>query len=388
MSEIINELKALEVKYGITYKNVRLGDLFEIHTGSLIESCRLKPGTVKRISAMSTNNGVLGSFNTELIDKSRHFENFISVNFFGTDGGIFYHPYKASVEMKVHVLQPKYFTLTKATGLYLSTSLKPVLKGFEYGNQLSSKMLKNSNFEISLPHEPDGTLAIGFMEEFIATLERKRLATLDAYLSVKGWTTEDLGEKSEIQNQLTNLLENREIEWKDVQLGDLFEINTSPSINKGALVSARKGPYEFIGRTKQNYGVQQYIQKQNWEPNPENTFSISQIGSIHMQWRANKWYSSQNMFLLIPKVLDFSKSFNYITACVNKQFTGSGYQNYPTLKSLHVLVISLPHTPEGNLDLEFMEEFIELIEKLKIHNVANELQTRINLTESIISNPN
>lgn len=191
-SEIQNQLTNLLETREIEWKDVRLGDLFEINTGSLIESWRLKPGTVKRISAMSANNGILGSFNTESIDKSRHFENFISVNFFGTDGGIFYHPYKASVEMKVHVLQPKDFTLTKATGLYLSTALKPVLKGFGYGNQLSSKMLKNSNFEISLPHTPDGNLDLEFMEEFIELIEKLKIHNVANELQTRINLTESI----------------------------------------------------------------------------------------------------------------------------------------------------------------------------------------------------
>jgi hypothetical protein len=82
-----------------------LGELFEIGTGSLLSINKLTSGVTPRISAKSDNNGILGYFDTENLASARHFENFISVNFFGTDGGIFYHPYMASVEMKVHTLK-------------------------------------------------------------------------------------------------------------------------------------------------------------------------------------------------------------------------------------------------------------------------------------------
>ncbi len=44
---------------------------------------------IPRISAKSDNNGILGYFDTTNIEHARHFQNFITVNFFGSDGGIF-----------------------------------------------------------------------------------------------------------------------------------------------------------------------------------------------------------------------------------------------------------------------------------------------------------
>ena len=83
----------------------KIGELFDIGTGSLLSDKYLNKGYIPRISAKSDNNGIIGHFDTENLEVARHFENFITVNFFGTDGGIFYHPYKASVEMKVHTLK-------------------------------------------------------------------------------------------------------------------------------------------------------------------------------------------------------------------------------------------------------------------------------------------
>ena len=80
----------------------KIGDIFDIQTGSLLNSKELKNGDIKRISAKNENNGIIGSYDTEFIKEARHYENFISVNFFGDT---FYHPYKASVEMKVHILK-------------------------------------------------------------------------------------------------------------------------------------------------------------------------------------------------------------------------------------------------------------------------------------------
>ncbi len=134
----------------VKYKEFRIKDLFDISTGSLLKSEDLKTGDVPRISARSDNNGILGCYDTENNDAARHAENFISVNFFGN---AFYHPYKASLEMKVHCLKLKTQELTENIGLYLMSVLNKVFAqyGYSYGEQLSSSDLKTQDLRIGLP---------------------------------------------------------------------------------------------------------------------------------------------------------------------------------------------------------------------------------------------
>lgn len=123
--------------------------MFDIGTGSLLNTNELKTGEIKRISVKTGNNGILGCFDTQHLKNARHFTNFISVNFFG---GVYYHPYQASVEMKVHTLKIDNFELDRYTGLYLVAALSKSLSNqFSYGNQLSSSMLKQDKIYISLP---------------------------------------------------------------------------------------------------------------------------------------------------------------------------------------------------------------------------------------------
>jgi Type I restriction modification DNA specificity domain len=149
----VKEKLALEEfeRGGFDWGEFRIGELFEVGTGSLLSSNELISGDIPRISAKSENNGILGYFETNNLDNARHFENFISVNFFGADGGIFYHPYKASIEMKVHTLKIPNVELNTKTGNFIAAALKQNLTGFSYGNQLSSSKLKNLDFKIQLP---------------------------------------------------------------------------------------------------------------------------------------------------------------------------------------------------------------------------------------------
>ena len=131
-------------------KDFLIRDLFDISTGSLLKIKDVPDGSIPRISVRSDNNGILGYYDTEGNPDARHAENFISVNFFGN---AFYHPYRASLEMKVHCLTLKACELTESLGLYLVTALNKVFaqQGYSYGEQLSSSDLKTQDLKISLP---------------------------------------------------------------------------------------------------------------------------------------------------------------------------------------------------------------------------------------------
>ncbi len=147
---------------------------------------------------------------------------------------------------------------------------------------------------------------------------------------------------------------------------------TSKGFDAGNIEFTNKSndTYEFIGRTKENYGLQGYVEYLGVEPNEENTISVSQIGSVHSQLRKNKWYSSQNIFILKPKNI---KLFNLMTiACVDKTLSCyKGYSSYPTLKKLKEHYISLP-VKNGNIDYNFMIDLISELEEERISELEEE----------------
>ncbi|MGL2674515.1 restriction endonuclease subunit S [Helicobacter pylori] len=174
---------------GLTWQSFRLGDLFEIYTGSLLSQEDLAKGDIVRISVKSDNNGVYGHFDTLKNKKARHFENFISVNFFGN---CFYHPYLASVEMKVHVLKLKNHLLTRQVGLFLANQLNKCFYGqFTYGTQLSSSKLKHNNFKIQLPLKPTANaqtledIDFDFMCTLINALMKQTIQGVAQYCDAK-----------------------------------------------------------------------------------------------------------------------------------------------------------------------------------------------------------
>lgn len=180
---------------GITWKKFRVGDLFKINTGSLVSKRYLNanPGNVPRISVTTVDNGVIGYFDDTVdIPNIRYYKNFISVNFFGN---VFYHPDKASVEMKVHVLQLKSGkALNRKIAMFLCGALSKVFDNgtYSYGNQLSSSKLKNNAFYIALPVTSAGDIDFDFMENYITAIEKQSIRGVIEYKDKVIQTTKNI----------------------------------------------------------------------------------------------------------------------------------------------------------------------------------------------------
>ena len=104
------QLEALEQEAGIEWREYAIGELFDVGTGSLVDVKSAEHGRVPRVSVQTTDNGIFGYYD-EPLENARYFTNFISINFFGIS---YYHPYRASVEMKVHTLKIPKHEFTRA----------------------------------------------------------------------------------------------------------------------------------------------------------------------------------------------------------------------------------------------------------------------------------
>ncbi|WQY49551.1 restriction endonuclease subunit S [Helicobacter pylori] len=379
----------------IKWGEFRLGDLFEIYTGSLLSQEDLAKGDIVRISVKSDNNGVYGHFDTLKNKKARHFENFISVNFFGN---CFYHPYLASVEMKVHVLKLKNRTLTKRIGLFLANQLNKCFYGqFTYGTQLSSSKLKHNNFKIQLPLKPtantqtlDG-IDFDFMEKFIAELEQCRLAELQAYLKATGLENTTLS--NDEQNAL-NVFNNSGggggntpcgLTWQSFKLGDLFEIYTGRDIIIG---QTQQGDIPLVSHQHENNGITKTIKEIHNRTifNYKQTIALADRGVFLATTQNKDFHIGTRVKALVFKNGEQDKKTRlFFTTCINKnQIMFLDYSSNATNK-LPNLTISLPTNPHGGIDFDFMHTLINALMKQTIQGVAQYCDAKIQATKEVIS---
>ena len=166
--------------------------------------------------------------------------------------------------------------------------------------------------------------------------------------------------------------------YKAFKIGELFDVRTSKSIDKDDLkvTSNNVSSFQFIGRTSVNNGIQAYTEKLSFLPNPANTFSVIQVGESVMQFRDAQWYSSQNIFLLSPLDSRLITCKLYVIAATNKALTrfNGGDNDYPTLKSLKDLCITLPTLRNGAIDFVFMERWVRGLEEERMCKLKAYLQ--------------
>ena len=154
--------------------------------------------------------------------------------------------------------------------------------------------------------------------------------------------------------------------WREFKISDLFDVKNSKSISdKRGLDFNENNPYDFIGRTPVNNGIQGKIVKQDFEPNNENTFSVTQIGEKLCLFRDNKWYACQNIFLLTPLYSELITAKFFICCVVTKTlkavFGEDAYSLYPTKDTLSDMIVKLPATFDGQPDWDYMESYMKAV---------------------------
>jgi hypothetical protein len=141
----------------------KLSDIFTLKKGKRLTKANMKAGTVPFIGSIDSNNG----YRQFIIQKAIHSGNTITVNYNGSVAEAFYQPFEFWASDDVNVLYPK-FQMNQYSGLFIVSLIKLEKYRFNYGRKWHLERMKES--EIRLPVTKQGSPDIGFMEEYIKTL--------------------------------------------------------------------------------------------------------------------------------------------------------------------------------------------------------------------------
>lgn len=156
---------------GELFKTQMKGKKIQVPTGANVPmQDMIQDGSTPRITVTGVNNGVFGLYDYcgKNSTEYRVFRNFISVSFLGT---VFYQEGEATLDMKVHCLQPNHITLNKYTGNFLVSAIKASLRESSYSDQISSTILPEMT--IMLPKDKTGQPDWAYMEEYMRKVEEK-----------------------------------------------------------------------------------------------------------------------------------------------------------------------------------------------------------------------
>ena len=148
-----------------TWKEYKLGDLFDFSKGKRLTKSDMLPGNINYLGAISENNGVREKIETDFFWKP----NCITVNYNGSVGEAFYQaaPFWASDDVNV-LYAKKTWKMNKYNALFIVTVIKADKYRFSYGRKWTLEKMKNSI--IKLPEDKAGKPDLEYMENYIKSL--------------------------------------------------------------------------------------------------------------------------------------------------------------------------------------------------------------------------
>lgn len=328
-------------------------------TGSYIKRCKFKKSNMPRVTVRETNNGI-DDFVFSIDKNFRVYKNFISVSFLG---GVFYHPYEASIDMKVHALIPKSIELNRYNAQFMINAIKNNLIHSSYGNQLSSTDLPRT--KIMLPVDDNGSPEWCFMEEYIKEREIKQRNDLKEYY------------KSRLLDLVICPEVLTDVEWGEFSLRDLFTFERG---NQNNMSACEVGEIPLISAKKIDNGVKAFISDNGKKLFEGHILTLNNDGDGGVgiaYYQANKMALDTHVTALIPVIPINRSSLLFIskTITIQRDKFSHGYSlNNNRMKAQKIV---LPIDKNGNPNWSYMENFIKNIEQKRIKNILKYLDIYI-----------
>lgn len=328
------------------------------------------PYTIPFLGATENNNGITGFVNKEVVltwDKegkrtNKHINeriykgNAIAVTNNGSVGNAYYVKKDFTCSHDINVLYLKDQELTEELGLFLISCIEQSADGFSYGIKWRPKRMVKS--KILIPTDENGKPNWTFMEKFIKEKKVKQKDTIASFLSKQ---SNKIGEFERVKIKSTN--------WKSFVLGDVVNIKNGTRLTKANMEA---GNLPFIGATERNNGITNFVSNSN-ESLDSNVLGINYNGSV-----CEGFYHPYNaIFSDDVKRITFKKGINneytllFLITTIQKQKAKFAYGYKFNATRMAKTKILLPIDNVGNIDYEFMENYIKQIKKDKIEKVMS-----------------
>ncbi|MEX2784590.1 restriction endonuclease subunit S [Streptococcus sp. H49] len=351
----MSKLKLTDVEWG----EFKVGDIFEIFTGSLISNPKL--GLIPRITATDVNNGV-AMFTSLYEEKARYFSNFISISFLGS---VFYHKNTVSLDMKIHGIKPRGYELTSESSLFLIPLIKNFSFKYSYGYQLSTRILMNQ--KLMLPIDSQGQPNWQFMEDYIKQEQQQQAQQVIDYYERK---------LVELASDVVGL---EKVEWKTFQFTEVFqEIQRGKRLTRANQTDGLK-PY--ISSTAENNGVDGFIGNNAGVREFENVLTLANSGSIGSTfYQQFEFVASDHVTALKSENAD-KYAYLFLSSVVKRLEEKYSFNREINDTRIKREKIILPADKNGNPDFQYMSDFVKKLELDKVQEVLEYIYIYIYQTE-------
>jgi len=349
----------------MTYKNFKLSDLFDIVGTKSLDAGQLsfiKDG-VNFVGRIFENNGVQGKIEKQNFEPNQAYT--ITATVIGNYKYVKLQEEEYYCSQNINKLIPKAKKLSTQVLLYFVTHIQKFVSKWD-GQQGGYKLEDIKNHIISLPTIDGINPDYNYMDAMISELKKDCMNELDKYLRATGL------DDCCLNNKDMSIL-NATKKFKNYKVCELFDIHPTKTygINNSYLLS-KDGTIPVVANTSNNNGIGGYSSLKPNEKGGIITFSDTTtadsifyqpndfIGYSHVQGMypfSDLWnHRSLQYFMTVFKNVALSKNFDY----ANK-FNRKLALNF---------IVSLPTTDGSNLDYEYMEKYIRVIEKIVVKDVV------------------
>ena len=347
------------------WKEFVFGDEFSIEsTQSGIDKNKLikAPGNVPYVTRTDVTNGI-DMFICEQSSKYKVDEgNVITI---GLDTQtVFYQPMSFYTGQNIQVIRHQ--QLDRYNAQFLIVAIKKLVKKFSWGSY-GATLTRLRKSKIYLPVNRDGEIDFQFMSSFMKQIEHDILGTTLAVFKDR------IGDNALKQRNLGG------VNWADFYIRDVFlhmEVGKSKGLNH--LVKS-DGGISYLGATNQNNGVLCFVKSVDSLVQKGNCIAFIRNGEGSMGYSV---YKSEDFIATSDMTLAYSEYLNKYTGMfittIADRVRGKynfGYKRSATRLAKEVL--SLPVTPEGLPDWDFMEQYMRNIESQQILNYLQAIKQNL-----------
>lgn len=314
-------------------------------------------------------------------DNATILKNVISISANGKNtGATFYQSKEFTVLQDAYAIRwkDKEALLSDRHYLFLAGTIGTTIYGnYEWTNKAGWEKVKTD--KISLPITSSNKIDFDFIEEFIAELEERSVAELEAWLRAAGLDNCTLTEEE--QQALDNMNRGNVI-LKEVKIGNLFKIKKGKRLTKANM---KPGKIRFIGATSTNNGETAKIAN-NSHLHSAGTLTVTYNGSVgEAFFQDSKFWASDDVNVLYAKHSISKDESLYFLAPLKKKGKSYAYNYKWTKEKMKEDYIILPITPQGEVNYTFMATIISAVKKLVIKDVAHYAQKEIKAAQHVIS---
>ena len=153
--------------------------------------------------------------------------------------------------------------------------------------------------------------------------------------------------------------------WEQIPINSFNLYSSKNSLDKNKIINGENRPYNYITRTDINNGIHSKIAKQKVELNEGNCLTIG-LDTQTVFYQNEPFYTGQNIHIL--RIENANKYVYLFIASILKKKIKEMYSwggNGATLGRLKQQELLLPIKPNGELDLEYIEQFIKSLSSSK-----------------------